>query len=188
MDLSTPDERGVRMATDQLPFEERLHKAMCAGYDIESLEQMVRFRLSEKLAVVAPKGGRLDVVVFELIQWADLKCRMAELVRHVAEYNSTNIELAALRQEFDTRPKPTPATRLTPGARLPDDLVKLIQGYERIPTVIADGPTRTAMMEQMVGQIRGLNLWAIGLPDRLHLSESAGERLAAVLAWIPMRG
>jgi hypothetical protein len=95
--------------TDLPPFQERLHKAICAGYDAKSLEQLVRFRLEERLDLVAPSGAGLATVVFELIQWADIRNRMADLVRHAAEYNPTRTDLAELWREFEARPETAPA-------------------------------------------------------------------------------
>jgi hypothetical protein len=175
------------MSDDRPPFEERLHKAICASYDIESLEQMVRFRLTERLDMVAPKGGRLDVVVFELILWAERIGRMADLVRSAADYVPGRMDLSDLRQEFEASAKPpakaTGTITLPMGPpSLPEDLIRLMQGYDRIPAVIADGPARATMMEQTAGQIGELDLAKLRLAERLHLSESAGERLAAILA------
>src|SRR5262245_48072351 len=175
------------MSDDRPPFEERLHKAISASYGIESLAQMVRFRLNERLDRVAPIGARLDVVVFELSLLAERIGRMADLVRNAAAYVPGRMDLSDLRQEFEASAKP-PATAtgtITPPIgppSLPEDLLRLIQGYERIPAVIADGPARATMREQTANRIRELDLAKLGLPERLHLSESVGERLAAILA------
>ena len=142
-------------------FEKRLHKAICDSYDVDELAQLVRFHLSQRLDQIS-KGGRLDVVVFDLIQWASPQPRMAGLPVHTAQFkadkNARVAALEALRAEFEAaanRPGPAePVTR--PG--LPDELMQLLRTYEAIPRMIEDGPARLALMEQTANRIRSLPL------------------------------
>jgi hypothetical protein len=166
-------------------FEKRLHKAICDSFDLDELAQLVRFHLNQRIEQIS-KGGRLDVVVFDLIQWAAPQPRMAGLPVHAAQFKSEkNARVAALediRAEFEaTADRPGPAEPgIKPG--LPDELAQLLRTYEAIPRLIEDGPARLALMEQTANKIRALQLSRLGLPDMLHLSDSPGERLAAVLA------
>ena len=149
-------------------FEKRLHKAICDSYDVDELAQLVRFHLHQRLDQLS-KGGRLDVVVFELIQWAAPQPRMADLPIHAAQFktdkNARVAALEALRAEFEAaagRPGPAePATK--PG--IPDELAQLLRTYEAIPRLIEDGPARLALMEQTADKIRrtaAIATWASG--------------------------
>ena len=166
-------------------FQKRLHQALCEAYDLAELTIMVQYCLNQKIELIS-KGGRLDVVVFDLIQWAAPQARLADLPVHAAQFktdkNSRVAVLDALRAEFEAaagRPDP-PAPAST--AFLPEALANLLQTYESIPRMFEDGPARLTRMEQTADKVRALPLAALGLPDRLHLSPSGGERLAAVLA------
>jgi hypothetical protein len=166
-------------------FEKRLHEAICDSFDLDELAQLVRFHLNQRLELIS-KGGRLDVVVFDLIQWAAPQPRMANLpvlaARFKTDRNARVAALETLRAEFEAAAnRPAPAEPV-PRRGLPDELVQLLRTYEAIPRLIEDGPARLALMEQTANKLRELPLSQMGLPDELHLSESQGERLAAVLA------
>jgi hypothetical protein len=166
-------------------FMERFSTAVRAVYTRDELAMMVQFRLNVKLDDVS-RNGTLELVVFDLIQWAAARPQWANLPIVVAEYklgkNARVPELDALRAEFEkalaaAAPKPAPA------AGLPAELTNHLRAYEAIPQQIADGPARLTLMAQTADRIRAtLPLAPADLPDQLHLSESAGERLAAVLA------
>jgi hypothetical protein len=168
-----------------MSFQERLFRAMCDAYSIETLEQMVGFRLNQRLDRIAGRAGRIDTIVFQLIQWADQNARMSELVKGAAEYVETREDLAALKAECQATPEQS--VRRPDGASpqgnaaLPDVLAALIQAYERIPAFFPDESAGWAMMAETAAKMRALPLQDHPLPAGLHLSESAGARLAAVL-------
>jgi len=172
------------MSPGNQSFEERLQNAILGAYDLPQLDEMVRFRLRERLDVIAPVGDRLDRVVFAVIDWAVRAQRLADLAQAAAGYQQEKgakvPALATLALELQPAPPPAPPAA---GAHpLPGQLVQFMQSYEQMPQVIADGPARDAMAADLVAKMRGLTLEPYDLPGRLHLSESAGERLAVILA------
>jgi hypothetical protein len=82
------------MAAEKLSFEERLHGAMFNAYEYGSMQQMLQFKLSQRLDHVTPVGVNVRVVVFELLPWAKREGRAGELLDGV---------VAGLR---DRRPTP----------------------------------------------------------------------------------
>ena len=73
--------------------------ALLAAYSTESdLAQMVKFGLGENLAAIAG-GNNLKDKVYNLLEWARMRGRMAELLQAASEGNPQNVEL---RQFFAT--------------------------------------------------------------------------------------
>jgi hypothetical protein len=174
-------------ANDEISFEERLGRAICSAYDLGELTQMVGYRLNERLETIAPPNARLDLVVFSLIEWARRKDRLGNLTRSAARYledrGGKNATLCELVVEVEALQPPAPQPPATSGApELPEDLLALIEAYDRIPRLVLAGTFRSAQMEQTAAKIRPLIQTSFNLPQRMHLSESAGQRLAAVLA------
>jgi len=62
--------------------------------DRQALRQMVSFELEENLAAIAG-SRRLRDVIFNLIEWANSRGRMEDLLRAVQKENPTNPDLAA---------------------------------------------------------------------------------------------
>jgi effector-associated domain 1 (EAD1)-containing protein len=177
-DMSAPQ------LSQDVPFDERLFRAMCDAYTIETLEQMVRFRLNQRLDRIT-RSGVVDSAVFGLIQWADQNKRMAELVKSAADYLDKREDLAALKAEYQVGAErastPRPDQPHNEDSRLPEELIALVRSYERIPILFPEEKA-TLAMEETAAKIGALSLDAYRLPARFHLSDSAGERLVAVLA------
>ncbi|MDY3558396.1 effector-associated domain EAD1-containing protein [Gemmata sp. JC673] len=85
-------------------FRERFCRALCEAYTIQELQQLTAFCLGCPLARIAG-GNLLDVVVFELVEWAAKQPRMADLPVHAAQFKTdqrANVpDLLALRTEFE---------------------------------------------------------------------------------------
>jgi len=70
-----------------------------------ALEQMLTFGLDKKLRAILGEGSLQDIV-FKLIQIAEAEGWIEDLVRKAHEYNSGNLRLKAIVQEFLTNPQP----------------------------------------------------------------------------------
>jgi hypothetical protein len=149
----------------------------------------VNLGLDEDLSAVVSTDQSLDVVVFELILWSQRTGRTLELVRALAHERPNRADLAALASEFEaasSRPQFPPLKPASPRAvselRVPPkDLRVLIDGFVRLRRILPDGQEKTVLMEEMVTRIRDLPLEEYALTDPLHLSNSVGERLAAIV-------
>ena len=64
------------------------------------LKQMVTFGLDENLEAIAGTGA-LEDVIFELIEWADSRGRVEDLLTAAQNANSTNPDLAAFMATLD---------------------------------------------------------------------------------------
>ena len=93
-------------------FEKRLYQALIEAYAPDELAIMVRLELNQKIDLIS-KGGRLDVVVFDLIQWAATQPKMAGLPAAAAQFKidkkSRVPVLEALRDEYRVAAQTPPA-------------------------------------------------------------------------------
>ena len=77
------------------PQLQELRDALISAYPTRpSLEQMVRFKLNENLHTITGDGN-LDEIVFNLINWAEARGRLEELVSKAHAANSGNPQLRA---------------------------------------------------------------------------------------------
>jgi hypothetical protein len=76
-----------------------LMASLLDAYDENSLSQMVRFQLEERLDLIAG-GGNLSQVVFNLIAWAERTGRIAELIAKAQAANPGNARLAAFARSL----------------------------------------------------------------------------------------
>jgi hypothetical protein len=169
-------------------FAERIHRLIQDAYDRNDLAKVLLFRLNEQLDGIVPGQADFDAVVFHVVLWADQHGRLVEFVRAAASGRPGRRDLADLVQEIEAALKSqvaafTPNPSHTPmDEMLPDELVAIIGAYERIRLVMKKSKKRTALMIDMVAKMKALPLESYNLPDRLHLSDSPGERLAVIVA------
>ncbi|MEO1377060.1 MAG: effector-associated domain EAD1-containing protein [Cyanobacteria bacterium J06635_10] len=79
---------------------EELTNAIIKAYpDKFNLKKMVRYKLNEKLDLIAG-GENMAQVVFELIEWAEAKGMLEKLVQAALEYNPGNRELQRISKYF----------------------------------------------------------------------------------------
>lgn len=85
---------------------EQAQKAICAAFDYNSLQQMLRLRLSLRLEDLVDRGKMLDVA-FDLLEVAERSGWQKELIREAYKYNAaqspTNVghpDLCAVYQQF----------------------------------------------------------------------------------------
>jgi len=156
------------------------------AFDVDSLAQLVQFRLGERLDLIVPAETAFDTVVFKLVLWADQRGQLLELARAVAEARPGRPDAAQLLADMEvaTSSGVPQLEGLRPsGANdVLKDLGALARAYERIRRVLPSSDERTAAMEDMVAKMRALPTAHLPLPDWFHLSPSAGDRLAAVVA------
>jgi len=94
---------------------ERFCNALIAAFDRSELEQLTRIDLEENLEAIAG-AGKLSVVAFELVTWAQRTGRVSELLAAAQSRRPTNAALAALAQELGVAPAAKPdAPSSTPG-------------------------------------------------------------------------
>jgi hypothetical protein len=80
------------------PELKQLHTALLSGFPtVDDLRQMVRFELDERLEQIAG-GDDLGDIVFNLIQWAEARGRLAELIQAAHTWNAGNPQLQAFVQ------------------------------------------------------------------------------------------
>jgi hypothetical protein len=79
---------------------EALRDALCAAFDQDSLDQMIRFRLDRNRAALTPSGN-LRTVVFKVIEAAVKEGWQSDLIREALSYNPGNL---ALRQFTEANP------------------------------------------------------------------------------------
>ena len=78
-----------------------LQKALLSAFRRSGdLKQMVTFGLDENLEAIAGTGA-LEDVIFELIEWADSRGRVEDLLAAAQNANSTNPDLAAFMATLD---------------------------------------------------------------------------------------
>jgi hypothetical protein len=166
-------------------FAERIHTGIRDAYDSKALDKMVFLHLNERLDHIAGDSLDFDTTVFRLVLWADQRGRLLDLARAGASERPTRTELEELLKEMESAlaaPKPRRAARAAAdGEPLPDELTSLLRAYERIRKVMMRGPERRTMSVEMADSIRSLPVEQLSLPSRLHLSDLAGDRLAAVI-------
>jgi len=175
--------------TNRAPgFAERLHRVTRDAYDRDSLEQLLKFRLGQRLDQITPAGSPFDTVVFQLILWADRDGRLLELAQAVAEGRPGRPDVALLLTDMEAAAasaSPPPGGERLQAAGpegVLEGVAALARAYERIKRVMPEGDQRTVIMEDMVRKIRELPLESLDLPARCHLSPSDGERLTAVVS------
>src|SRR6476660_2729862 len=70
---------GETMAMTGLQVK-KLHHAILSGFSGSDLEQMMRLEMDERLDNIVPRDRPLNEIVFELIQWADQRGRINDLI------------------------------------------------------------------------------------------------------------
>lgn len=126
-------------AKRKISVAERLQKAIVAAYDLDSMAQMVKFRLDRRLDNTTTTGARLDRVVFELVQWAEQNQQIPQLTRAALEYLQDNggasNELAKLVEEQESAsvgsphsPTPTPPSSPVPTGLSPEGQAGAVSG------------------------------------------------------------
>ncbi len=75
----------------------QLHDALLSAFDRGDLQRMVRFELDENLGAIAG-GGNLSETVFNLIQWAERRGRIGDIIQGAVNYNPDNHDLLAVRE------------------------------------------------------------------------------------------
>jgi hypothetical protein len=79
----------------------QLHAALLSAFpDVESLTRMVSFQLGENLNTFTPSGTTLADVVFHLIQWAESRSAVVELVVAARTANPDNTDLGAIARQL----------------------------------------------------------------------------------------
>ncbi len=77
---------------------QRIHKALLDGYTPESLRQMVRIALDERMEVIAG-GANFSDQVMNLIEWSAVHDRTPDLISAAHTHNPRNVALAELDEE-----------------------------------------------------------------------------------------
>jgi hypothetical protein len=94
---------------------ERFCDALVAAFDRSELEQLTRIDLEQNLEAIAG-SGKLSVVAFELVTWAQRTGRVSDLLAAAQSRRPTNAALAALAQELGVAPAAKPGVpSSTPG-------------------------------------------------------------------------
>src|SRR5262249_48070750 len=95
---------------------QKLHDAIVDHFDRPGLERLVRFGLNERLDRIS-SDGPLDTVVFNLIQWADQRGRMTDLIQAVGQARPNVPEIQAIAEALlpaDERSRGRPRSRWMP--------------------------------------------------------------------------
>ena len=87
---------------------ERFCAALIAAFDRGELEQLTRIDLEQNLEAIAG-SGKLSVIVFELVTWAQRTGRVGDLLTAAQRRRPTHAALAALAQELGITPAATPS-------------------------------------------------------------------------------
>jgi hypothetical protein len=96
----------------------QLHSTLLDAFDPSELKQMVKFELGENLDAIAG-GGNLSETVFNLIQWAERRGRIEDLIQGAVNYNPDNEALLAIRDALLGAPAvAAPASPAPPEAHL----------------------------------------------------------------------
>jgi len=82
---------------------ERFCDALVAAFVRSELEQLTRIDLEQNLEAIAG-SGKLSVVAFELVTWAQRTGRVGDLLTAAQRRRPTNTALAALAQELGAAP------------------------------------------------------------------------------------
>jgi hypothetical protein len=110
--------------------------------------------------------------------------RLLDLAKAAAEERPARKDLAELLTQMTGAVNPAgdgKAGLSTATGQLPDALPAFIRGYERLLRVMPENSQRTELLAEMVKKIEEFRLDQLGLPELFHLSDSPGERLAAIL-------
>lgn len=84
--------------------QRRLHEALLAAFpDMSSLQRMVKFGLNENLNTIA-NTTRLNDAVFDLLQWAESRNKITELVVAARNSNPDNPALRRVAEELQLAP------------------------------------------------------------------------------------
>jgi hypothetical protein len=140
----------------------RLHEAIVSDFSRPEMERLVRFGLAERLDEISPEGP-LDMVVLELIQWAERQGRTEDLIQAVRRALPNNQMIQAIAEELlnaDERSLGRPGSR------------SLSQRADR---------SRSAMIEKVRA------IWITGILRKslfreVHILLSLSERSHAVLS------
>ncbi|NLQ03587.1 effector-associated domain EAD1-containing protein [Cylindrospermopsis raciborskii] len=83
---------------------EELFEALLDGYrDYDQLKIMVKFKLQKNLEEISPQNKPINVVVCELIKWAELYNKTLYLVLGAYEVNSSNLALKTITAKIVER-------------------------------------------------------------------------------------
>jgi effector-associated domain 1 (EAD1)-containing protein len=78
---------------------EELRDALCDAFDVQTLRELVRFRLNKDLAAIVPTDVPLSAVVFHLIDLASKEGWLADLVLAACEARPRKPALQAFRSD-----------------------------------------------------------------------------------------
>lgn len=87
---------------------EELSTALLDAYDRSSLEQLLLFRLDQRLDKFAPAGGDMRNTVFRIIECANQEGWEDQLIAAAQEYIPGNARMAAFREKYLGRRPTTP--------------------------------------------------------------------------------
>ncbi len=84
--------------------QRRLHQGLLGAFpDAGSMRQMVKFGLNQNLDAIA-NTSRLDIAVFELMQWAESRDKTISLVAVARNSNPDNAALRTIAEELHLAP------------------------------------------------------------------------------------
>jgi hypothetical protein len=135
--------------------------ALLSAYpDFTSLAQMVRFEFKERLREITPEAN-LTTVVFGLLEWAEARGRLRELVLAAHRGNPGNPKLLALLPAFGVDPVTEAETAQERACReLKSSLVAILAVFWRDPFNAAEPATQLGLTE-VLEQLRAppLDVW-----------------------------
>ncbi len=86
------------------PGRRQLHRALLGAYlKLDDLAQMVAFSFGENLGAVAG-GDNISSVIFNLMQWAEARGRLGDLIAAAAEDRPQSQDLQAIARQFGLVP------------------------------------------------------------------------------------
>jgi hypothetical protein len=127
----------------------KLYTAILAGFNGSDLEQLVRFELGERLDNLVPPGALSDVVL-KLIDWAEKRDRVEDLIRAVQWARPANKEIQRLAGSL-----------LAPAATAPRPAAG---------TAPLDGPRRARLRAALLDQFPTRNALAMLVDDSLSVN------------------
>src|SRR4051794_35799069 len=84
---------------------EEVCRALAQAYDLDSLTQMLLFRLDRNLPTIVATNAPLNTVIFRLVLLADQEGWDDQLIKEARRYNPGNRNLISVYEKYGYAPK-----------------------------------------------------------------------------------
>ncbi len=167
-----------------LQLQERLVEFIVEHFVAEELSRLLYFKMKGFDFMALAPGQEFDDRVFRFVLLVTRKGQLNWLTEVVVEERKTVHGVAALIEAMQPLAAAHSPGPVQPAGEWQMDgrIASFVQFFQGTVKDMAASPARTELLKRLSNDIRNHSDGWEELPDRLHLSDSAGERCAVILS------